>query len=255
LPRRPSVRFRSPISSAARAQQPHHISPPFVTMVAFWTALAGRSWAAIGTRWRAVVLSLLEALPMTQQWSVQKHPTRPSSRCCRRSTASPACATTFGFYEAIPTSLRDLWTSKTLLAHLQGRIERTMAALGGNGTIEYKVEVSGESFYTPPGPLSELVAGAVRSSQAPPRAVRHPGRDASGNHGSGTGPAAPRRGPRRATGTTRSNQWRPHPATRFRLALLPHEPAPCRATTMRALCTRLDAGLINRRPECYQRAR
>ncbi len=37
-----------------------------------------------------------------------------------------------------------------------------MAALGGNGTVEYKVEVSGESFYTPPGPLSELVAGAVR---------------------------------------------------------------------------------------------
>jgi succinyl-diaminopimelate desuccinylase len=60
------------------------------------------------------------------------------------------------------TRFNDLWTSKTLLALLQERIERTMAALGGNGTIEYKVEVSGESFYTPPGPLSELVAGAVR---------------------------------------------------------------------------------------------
>jgi succinyl-diaminopimelate desuccinylase len=60
------------------------------------------------------------------------------------------------------TRFNDLWTSKTLLAHLQERIERAMAALGGNGTIEYKVEVSGESFYTPPGPLSELVAGAVR---------------------------------------------------------------------------------------------
>ena len=60
------------------------------------------------------------------------------------------------------TRFNDLWTSKTLLAHLQERIERANAALGGNGVIEYKVEVSGESFYTPPGPLSELVAGAVR---------------------------------------------------------------------------------------------
>ncbi len=34
--------------------------------------------------------------------------------------------------------------------------------LGGNGTIEYDVSVSGESFYTPPGPLSDLVAGAIR---------------------------------------------------------------------------------------------
>jgi succinyl-diaminopimelate desuccinylase len=60
------------------------------------------------------------------------------------------------------TRFNDLWTSKTLLAHLQERVERAMAALGGNGTVEYKVEVSGESFYTPPGLLSELVAGAVR---------------------------------------------------------------------------------------------
>jgi succinyl-diaminopimelate desuccinylase len=60
------------------------------------------------------------------------------------------------------TRFNDLWTSKTLLAHLQERIERANARLGGNGTIEYSVEVSGESFYTPPGPLSELVAGAVR---------------------------------------------------------------------------------------------
>lgn len=60
------------------------------------------------------------------------------------------------------TRFNDLWTSKTLLAHLQERIERANAKLGGNGTIEYSVEVSGESFYTPPGPLSDLVAGAVR---------------------------------------------------------------------------------------------
>src|SRR5882724_2803720 len=56
----------------------------------------------------------------------------------------------------------DLWTSKTLLAHLQERLERANAALGGNGTIELSAEVSGESFYTPPGPLSALVAGAIR---------------------------------------------------------------------------------------------
>lgn len=60
------------------------------------------------------------------------------------------------------TRFNDLWTSKTLLAHLQERIERVNATLGGNGTVEYSVQVSGESFYTPPGPLSDLVAGAVR---------------------------------------------------------------------------------------------
>jgi succinyl-diaminopimelate desuccinylase len=61
------------------------------------------------------------------------------------------------------TRFNDLWTSQKLLAHLKERIERANEAVGGNGTIEYeKVEVSGESFYTPPGPLVELVAGAVR---------------------------------------------------------------------------------------------
>src|SRR5882724_4189377 len=56
----------------------------------------------------------------------------------------------------------DLWTSKTLLAHLKERLDHAHAAIGGNGTIELSTEVSGESFYTPPGPLSELVAGAIR---------------------------------------------------------------------------------------------
>jgi succinyl-diaminopimelate desuccinylase len=60
------------------------------------------------------------------------------------------------------TRFNDLWTSKTLLAHLQERIDRVNDRLGGNGIVEYKVEVSGESFYTPPGPLSDLVAGAIR---------------------------------------------------------------------------------------------
>ncbi len=60
------------------------------------------------------------------------------------------------------TRFNDLWTSKTLLAHLRERLDRAHAALGGNGTIELSAEVSGESFFTPPGPLSELVAGAIR---------------------------------------------------------------------------------------------
>jgi succinyl-diaminopimelate desuccinylase len=61
------------------------------------------------------------------------------------------------------TRFNDLWTSEKLLAHLKERIERASATVGGNGVVEYeKVEVSGESFYTPPGPLVELVAGAVR---------------------------------------------------------------------------------------------
>jgi succinyl-diaminopimelate desuccinylase len=61
------------------------------------------------------------------------------------------------------TRFNDLWTSEKLLAHLKERIERASAAVGGNGVIEYeKVEVSGESFYTPPGPLVELVSRAVR---------------------------------------------------------------------------------------------
>ena len=61
------------------------------------------------------------------------------------------------------TRFNDLWTSEKLLAHLKERIERASAEVGGNGVVEYaKVEVSGESFYTPPGSLVELVAGAVR---------------------------------------------------------------------------------------------
>ena len=76
----------------------------------------------------------------------------------RRPTSRPArCKARFN------TRFNDLWTSKTLLAHLKERIERASAALGGNGTIEFaSVEVSGESFYTAPGPLVELVAGAIR---------------------------------------------------------------------------------------------
>ncbi|MBV8187352.1 MAG: succinyl-diaminopimelate desuccinylase [Alphaproteobacteria bacterium] len=56
----------------------------------------------------------------------------------------------------------DLWNSSKLLAHLEERLQRANAALGGTGTIELKSQVSGESFYTPPGPLTEMVAGAIR---------------------------------------------------------------------------------------------
>ncbi len=60
------------------------------------------------------------------------------------------------------TRFNDRWTSRTLLAHLKERVERVNAELGGNGIVEYKTEVSGESFYTAPGPLVDLVAGAIR---------------------------------------------------------------------------------------------
>ena len=56
----------------------------------------------------------------------------------------------------------DLWTSQTLLAHLRERLDRANAQVGGNGLYELDVQVSGESFYTPPGELSTLISGAVR---------------------------------------------------------------------------------------------
>jgi succinyl-diaminopimelate desuccinylase len=58
----------------------------------------------------------------------------------------------------------DLWDSKKLLGHLEERLQRANAALGGNGTIELKTQVSGESFYTPPGPFTEIVAAAIRDA-------------------------------------------------------------------------------------------
>jgi succinyl-diaminopimelate desuccinylase len=56
----------------------------------------------------------------------------------------------------------DLWTSQTLLAHLRERLDRANERVGGNGLYELEAQVSGESFYTPPGELSDLIAGAVR---------------------------------------------------------------------------------------------
>jgi len=56
----------------------------------------------------------------------------------------------------------DLWTSQTLLAHLRERLDRANVQVGGNGLYELEAVVSGESFYTPPGELSDLIASAVR---------------------------------------------------------------------------------------------
>ena len=56
----------------------------------------------------------------------------------------------------------DLWTSQTLLVHLRERLDRANEQVGGNGLYELTAQVSGESFYTPPGELSDLVAAAVR---------------------------------------------------------------------------------------------
>ncbi len=56
----------------------------------------------------------------------------------------------------------DLWTSQTLLAHLRERLDQANGRVGGNGLYEIDAQVSGESFYTPPGELSDLIAGSVR---------------------------------------------------------------------------------------------
>jgi succinyl-diaminopimelate desuccinylase len=50
----------------------------------------------------------------------------------------------------------DRWSSKTL----QNWIESKLAAAGGNR--ELKVQVSGESFLTPPGAVSEILSRAIR---------------------------------------------------------------------------------------------
>lgn len=56
----------------------------------------------------------------------------------------------------------DLWDSARLLESLRARLEAAHAACGGVGAWSMEPVVSGESFLTPPGELSELVVGAVR---------------------------------------------------------------------------------------------
>lgn len=53
----------------------------------------------------------------------------------------------------------DLHTSKSLIAWIRQECETVTAQLGGDYRME--ASVSGESFLTPPGPFSALVAGAI----------------------------------------------------------------------------------------------
>jgi succinyl-diaminopimelate desuccinylase len=64
----------------------------------------------------------------------------------------PACATA-----GINIRFNDLHTSKSLTDWVKSRL----ATVGGR--YELAVSVSGEAFLTPPGPLSELLSGAIES--------------------------------------------------------------------------------------------
>ena len=55
----------------------------------------------------------------------------------------------------------DAHSSETLLAWMQGELDRVTEEFGVTGAM--KVKVSGESFVTPPGALSELVSAAVEA--------------------------------------------------------------------------------------------
>ena len=51
----------------------------------------------------------------------------------------------------------DLHSSDSLIPVLEGRLD----AAAGGATYDLEIKVSGESFYTPPGPLSDLVGDAI----------------------------------------------------------------------------------------------
>ncbi|MEQ8902359.1 MAG: succinyl-diaminopimelate desuccinylase [Roseovarius sp.] len=55
----------------------------------------------------------------------------------------------------------DAHDSASLIQWMQGEIDRVAEEFGVTGAM--RVKVSGESFLTPPGPLSDLVAGAVKA--------------------------------------------------------------------------------------------
>jgi len=55
----------------------------------------------------------------------------------------------------------DIHSGESLTHWMQGLVDETAAATGV--AIDMRVKVSGESFITPPGPLSDLVASAVRA--------------------------------------------------------------------------------------------
>ena len=58
---------------------------------------------------------------------------------------------------AFNVRFNDLHTSDSLTALLRGRLDRA----AGGAPYGLDIRVSGESFYTPPGPLSDLVAASV----------------------------------------------------------------------------------------------
>lgn len=64
----------------------------------------------------------------------------------------PACATA-----GINIRFNDLHSSKSLTEWVRGKLDET------GGRYELSVSVSGEAFLTPPGPLSELLSGAIDS--------------------------------------------------------------------------------------------
>ena len=58
---------------------------------------------------------------------------------------------------AFNARFNDLHTSETLAATMRERLDKAAAG----AAYELEISVSGESFYTPPGPLSDLVGDAV----------------------------------------------------------------------------------------------
>lgn len=58
---------------------------------------------------------------------------------------------------AFNVRFNDLHTSETLTAMLRARLDKA----GASAAYGLDIKVSGESFYTPPGPLSDLVGAAV----------------------------------------------------------------------------------------------
>jgi succinyl-diaminopimelate desuccinylase len=62
---------------------------------------------------------------------------------------------------AVNIRFNDLHSGASLTEWLQGEAERIEEELGL--TVEMKVQISGESFITPPGELSDLIANAVET--------------------------------------------------------------------------------------------
>jgi succinyl-diaminopimelate desuccinylase len=55
----------------------------------------------------------------------------------------------------------DKHTSKTITEWLHAKFDAAMKEKGPGGAYRLEIRVSGESFFTPPGPLSSLVADCV----------------------------------------------------------------------------------------------